>query len=435
MRRILGHHSIASWNKLEHSMWFDPALYGLSTLFALGASSLSSIPLYREWGQMALWAYLSAFVISLCMTRMARIAPSVRARLILAALVVVGAAVVPMALEISWRFDGGPQALHVQPEVVVIEHAAHEVATGHDPYQARMSHGELMGRVPGLPDYEAFFPYLPAMALFGLPSTTAMPRGIGDARVWFFLVTALVVAMALWRLPVGQRRRLRAVQVMLVLPWAALTIATGGDDLPIIALLLLAVVLTAQKRPLWAGLVLGLVSAMKFTAWPLALFLLLAARDRDERKRPGIMAAGLLSVSVPLVLITLVANPRTFVANVVLFPLGLSGVSSPAGSALPGHIVVSLIPSVHRIFPLLCAVIGVSYLVWWIRSHRPDSVVAVCRLAGWALLIAILLAPATRVGYLMYPLNFFVWSWLLTEPSQSELLSEDRLLTRYSAAA
>ena len=33
------------------------------------------------------------------------------------------------------------------------------------------------------------------------------------------------------------------------------------------------------------------------------------------------------------------------------------------------------------------------------------------------LLVAILLAPATRIGYLLYPLNFFVWSWMLTGES------------------
>ncbi len=27
--------------------------------------------------------------------------------------------------------------------------------------------------------------------------------------------------------------------------------------------------------------------------------------------------------------------------------------------------------------------------------------------------VAILLAPATRVGYLLYPVDFFVWAWLL----------------------
>ena len=27
--------------------------------------------------------------------------------------------------------------------------------------------------------------------------------------------------------------------------------------------------------------------------------------------------------------------------------------------------------------------------------------------------IAILVAPATRIGYLLYPVDFFVWAWLL----------------------
>ena len=43
-----------------------------------------------------------------------------------------------------------------------------------------------------------------------------------------------------------------------------------------------------------------------------------------------------------------------------------------------------------------------------------------CEVAGWALLIAILLAPATRIGYLIYPMNLFVWSWML-RPSPDEI--------------
>ena len=236
-------------------------------------------------------------------------------------------------------------------------------------------------------------------------------------------------------LPVGSRRRLRALQVVMVMPWAALTMATGGDDLPIIALLLVAVVLTARRHPLWAGLVLGLVSSMKFTAWPLTILLLFAARDSDDQRRPGIMAAAIAGVSIPLVIVTLIANPKTFIANVVAFPLGLSGVASPAGSALPGHIFVSLVPSSHRIFPVVCALVGIAYLIGWMRRHRPSTVSEICRLAGWILLIAIALAPATRVGYLMYPLNFFVWSWMLSKPTTDELLSENCLLGPYSAAA
>ena len=49
--------------------------------------------------------------------------------------------------------------------------------------------------------------------------------------------------------------------------------------MPIVAFLLLAMVLAQRRRPGWAGIVLGIVSAMKFTAWPLAALALFAARD------------------------------------------------------------------------------------------------------------------------------------------------------------
>ena len=34
------------------------------------------------------------------------------------------------------------------------------------------------------------------------------------------------------------------------------------------------------------------------------------------------------------------------------------------------------------------------------------------RVTGWVMLVAILLAPATRVGYLLYPINLFLWAWM-----------------------
>jgi hypothetical protein len=50
----------------------------------------------------------------------------------------------------------------------------------------------------------------------------------------------------------------------------------------------------------------------------------------------------------------------------------------------------------------------------------------VARLTGWFMLIAILLAPATRVGYLLYPINLFVWAWMMRrseEPGDPLVLS------------
>jgi hypothetical protein len=157
---------------------------------------------------------------------------------------------------------------------------------------------------------------------------------------------------------------------------------------------------------------------MKFTAWPLAALALYAARDRDGRRVPGRMLIGIVLCSLPLVVVTLLADPRTFVANVIEFPLGLSGVASPAGSALPGHILITAFPSVHRIFPVIAAVVGAIVFARYLWRTPPTSASKVCQVAGVVLLVAIALAPATRIGYLLYPLNFFVWSWMLTsDPS------------------
>ena len=339
----------------------------------------------------------------------------------LSALVFVGAVVAPLACEVVWRFEVSPQSLHVQPEVTVVERAATELSVGQDPYRARVVDGLLIGRVPGLPAYESFFPYLPAMTAFGLPAATSLPNQLTDARLYFVLVTVASVLAALWALRrVDAERRLRAAQVAIVLPWAALTMVTGGDDLPIVGFLLVGVVLAQRRRPGWAGLVFGLVSAMKFTAWPLALLALFAARDREGRRRPLRMLGGILVVAAPLVLLFGAWGPSAFVANVVAFPLGLSGVASPAGSALPGHLLVSHVPSIHHAYTVLAALGGALALALYLWRRPPGDVAKVCQVAGWTLLVAIMLAPATRIGYLLYPLNLFVWSWMLTPRATEE---------------
>ena len=56
------------------------------------------------------------------------------------------------------------------------------------------------------------------------------------------------MALVLCRGPT--ERKVRALQVLTVLPTAALPLATGGDDMPIVAFLLLAMVLAQRRRPL-----------------------------------------------------------------------------------------------------------------------------------------------------------------------------------------
>lgn len=414
---------LGPWRHRLSPEQFDVALYAGSALFALLASFKSTIPLYRQWGQLAVGPYLLGTGLAAILAVRARRRSVTPLRWWLAGLVLIGAVVVPLGFEVAWRFGSSDQSLHVQPEVVVIERAAAAATSGHDPYQAIVVDGRLYGGIAGLPAYEAFFPYLPAMAAFGLPAASGIDHRATDARIAFLLVTLLAAAMALWLARASSEQRLRALQTLVVLPWAALTLATGGDDLPVIALLMVAMVLAQRRRPGWSGVLLGVASAMKFTAWPLAVLALFAAVDSSGRRRPLRMLGAMVATAIPLSLWALLAGPKRFVANVVLFPLGLAGVESPAGSALPGHVIVTALPSLHRIFPIMAALIGAVVLAAFLRRRPPTDAIGASRLAGWVMLIAILLAPATRVGYLMYPLNMMVWSWMLTEEERAEELA------------
>ena len=426
----------------------DAALYAASALFAAITALFAGITLYAQWGEMAVGPYVAASVASALTAnhhrrrRMAatpdrgggaRPAPEPRPggenwrplRIWIFVFVLIGATLVPLALEIVWRSDGTNASSHVQPEVAVVEQAGDRVAQGKNPYQLEERDGHVVSSVPGQPTYESFFPYLPLMTVFGLPASTKGPLRLTDARIFFSLFTLVVtaVALVLCRGPTGPK--VRTLQVLTVLPTAALPLATGGDDMVVVALLLLAMVLAQQRRPGWSGVVLGVASSMKFTAWPLAALALFAARGRDGRRSPGRMALGMLVVAAPVVTPFIFRNPHDFLENVILFPLGLAGVASPAASPLPGHALVSAFPHLHRIFPITAAVVGGAILLRHLLRHPPQSAGAVCTLTGWVMTVAILLAPATRIGYVLYPINFFVWGHLLSGVDAREELAAE----------
>lgn len=404
----------------------DALLYGAAALFAGATALFSTIALYRVWGEFAVGPYLAALAVSIHLVRRRRrgedggVGPRrARGRLWLLLFVFLGATVAPLAVEVALRSDGDPSA-HVQPEVVVIEQGGIRLAHGQHLYHAVVSDGHVVSAVRGEPSYEAFFPYLPLMAAFGLPASTHHPVRLTDARIFFSLVTLLVLASALLLCRWPREGKLRTLQFLAVLPTAALPLATGGDDMPIVAFLLLAMVLAQRRRPGASGLVLGVVSAMKFTAWPLAALALFAARDRDGRRAPGRMALGMAAVAGPVVVPFVLQNPHAFVVNVILFPLGLAGVASPAASPLPGHLLVTAFPSLHRVLPLTVAAVGGAALVRHLLRRPPTTAAEATSLAAWVMLVAIVFAPATRIGYLVYPIDFFVWAHLLREADRTE---------------
>jgi hypothetical protein len=425
--RLLGRAArvAASWSAEER----DAVLYAAAALFAIITFQASSIALYRQWGELAVGPYAVGAVASAVAARRARRKAAAAAeapgagvmttpasptwhwttsRTVIFLIVFVGATLGPLALEVLWG--------NVQDEVKVVEQSGSRLAH-HRALYPNVDEGHAhVTAPPGEPAYDAYNPYLPLMSLFGLPSSTKAPRRLTDARVAFSLITILVVvaALALCRGPTGPR--VLSLQAMTVFPTAALPLATGGDDVPIAALLLLGLVLLQKRRPLGAGIVLGVAASMKVTAWPLAFLALLVATDRDGNRgrRPSLFVlAGLAGVMLPSILPTFVGNPSGFIDNVVRFPLGLAGISSPAASPLLGHAIVSWFPGIHRLFTVVVAAVGGLVLLFVLVRHTPRTASDLSRLLGWVMLVAIVVAPATRIGYLLYPVDFFVWSWLL----------------------
>ena len=413
--------------------WRDAALYGISGLFAVLTATWAGIPLYRQWGLMAFGPYLAggAFMAAVAWRRGPRRDESTTtarryrvARISACVVVFAGATVVPLTMEVIWRSEGHA-ADHVQPEVIVVEQAGVAAVNGHDPYRVIDRNGHILIHQQAVPVYELYYPYLPGMVIFGFSSGSKVEARLADARLQFLIFTILVGGFALSRLRARRDVRARALQVLTVLPTAALPLATGGDDMPVIALMLLGLVALQRRRPLLAGLALGAASSLKFTAWPLAFLALWAARDLYRSRAVGRYVIGFVAIAGPVVAPFALSNPSAFVDNVIRFPLGLAGVASPAASPLPGHLLVSAVPGVHKPYVVAVIIVGAALLLWRLKVRPPKTAADVSLLTGWVMLIALLLAPATRVGYLLYPANLFVWAYVLRRAATPVDLAPD----------
>jgi hypothetical protein len=394
----------------------DGFFFAGSAVFAVSLWSASDLSPHRDWGRDSYVGYVACALAALVLVRL-RPRRVLRARVVLTAVCFVLVAFVPMVLMIRARAETTGEQ-HVLPEVAVIERAGSRLVHGRDPFVAEVIGNRLIGQVPGVPRYEAFFPYFPAMTIFGLPSTIPGLGAIGDGRLWMALVTVGLLFGGLWLARAPPNRALRAAQVLCVLPTGAIFLAGGGDDLPILAICLVGLAALLRRRPLAAGVAFGIAMSMKLTAWPLAALCLFVVRDSDGRRVAGRFAAIIALIVAAFVIPFAIWNPRTFVVNTIGFPLGLLSVNSPAASPLPGHVIATLVPGAHRALLLATAIVGSPVLVWWLWRRPPRSVADACRLTAVIAIVVMCLAPATRVGYVVYPVNLLVWSWLLAPTTE-----------------
>ena len=285
---------------------------------------------------------------------------------------------------------------------------------------------------PYLPAHEVTYwkdynPYLPVMALFGLPYVAGFPGQAGNSGVWLALATMVVLGGAFWTAtPAGSQRRrqaLIATAIAVSSPVIALNLAVITTDPPVLAFMLLSLALAARReRTIWAAAALATACVLKDTAW-LAIPVMIALYwCRDGRRAAVRFTVALLAAAVVLIAVlapatlTSLAAMKAMIRDTVLFPLGLTTYKTPAESLLPGHLLTQMGTAGHvlSVGLLLAAglAVAVSLFIWPLRDVRA----AAWRLAiGLTLMFA--LGPDVRFGYFLYPLGLAGWL-ALTAPAQ-----------------
>jgi hypothetical protein len=291
----------------------------------------------------------------------------------------------------------------------------------------------------------AYNPYLPVMALFGLPGALGVP---GGTRPWLIAATFLLLYLTFrvmlsrgdarsgsdartgWRgrAACGARTGSGAVETAafwLACPIMAFPLAEGITDPPVIALICLSLALlatserTADRRArradmVAAAAVLGVACAMKYTAWPALAIIAVMVVTRDGTRTAVRFTAAVLAVAGGLIVAlapTALRHPASILANTVAYPLGLTSAKSPAQSPLPGHLLATLGSGGHLAALVLLAAAGITTVASLV-IRPPATPAAAARRVAIGLTALFALSPATRFGYFIYPIALYTWAWL-----------------------
>ncbi|KUN58461.1 hypothetical protein AQJ46_43105 [Streptomyces canus] len=370
-----------------------------------GALSLSSTtPTHRAWGGMAGVGYLLAAAAACC-------TPRRHALRVSGLLALVGAVLLPLLFLVLTG--------QAQSEVTVIEHSADLLIHTGSPY---LPHPRRVI------DYN---PYLPGMALLGLPrallgdgnSVTAL---LDDGRIWCaaVFVSCLIAGQRVLRTSVvGVEGRWQpeatspgtAMTILIASPFVALPLCVSGVDLPLIGACCLGLALAARGRPVAAGVVLAFACSLKWPAWPAVPVALTTLVSLYGGRAAARCAGVALAVTAALILPGVLRAPRTIAVQVLAFPTGRAKVATPAASPLPGRLLASVGPGGWAAAVALLALSAAVMVVSLVRRPPTDAVQSADRLAI-GLTMAFALAPASRFGYFELPVVLSVWTRLACAP-------------------
>ncbi|WP_066929447.1 glycosyltransferase 87 family protein [Streptomyces sp. NBRC 110611] len=378
----------------DRRRWDRRGAWALGWLAAAGWAGafpvVSALTTHRTWGLCAAVGYVLAAAAVWWL-------PGRRARAASVVLALAGAVVVPLLLLVL----SGAQ----QSEVGVIERSMTQLLATGSPY---------LPDPRGLADYN---PYLPGMALLGLPRAvfgegTWVTALLGDARVWCAVVFlgCLAAGRAVLR-TAGRSPYGLGMAALIASPVVALPLCVSGVDLPLTGVCCLALACAARGRVLGAGAALALACSFKWTAWPalpVALAVLACLYGwRAAARCLAVAGAGAAVLIVPGALLT----PAAMVEHVLAFPTGRGAVPTPAGSPLPGHLLAGLGPGGWLAAVVLLGAAALA-VAGSLVVRPPAGVVAGADRLALGLTAAFLLAPAGRFGYLALPVVLVVWSRL-----------------------
>lgn len=336
------------WRTLDNAaggLALDLGLYAVSATFAAITAVTSTLLPHRAWGAVAAVGYLLATLTVIAQLLLRRRSPTSRLTGLPARWAVTGLTwATTTLLPLAWQSidRAGGRTDRAQEEVLVVEHAGSRLLEHGTPYLGP----DAIAALPPGEQLMGYTPYQPGMAMFGLPRAL-LDTWWTDSRVWFAVGTALALALAVAALrgtpitagqatPAATQRRdaalLRGVQAATVLPICALTLATGGDDLPVLALCLLALAFAAADRPGRAGLAVGLAGALKLFAWPVALVLIAWGLTRRAGAR---VAAGAIGLPIAALLPALLVDRDALTENVLRFPSATGWSPAPRSPRSP----------------------------------------------------------------------------------------------------
>jgi hypothetical protein len=385
--------------------------------FAAALAVASGQPIERCWGTWAAIGYATAAAITAAPRRRGRQAP--------AAVALGCAAACSTVVPLAWQAFAGLPSGAGEGSLTVIAQAGGQL----------LRHGTPYLPAAGLTHVLAYDPYEPLMAVFGLPNAAGLTGWPANPRLWLALAGTAGVYLA-FRIPCAPpRQALRSTALALASPVLALPLATGGTDLPVIALLCVALAL-AERAPRRAALAAGMACALKAFGWPavpVIAALLAAARGTRVGWRftttAAITAVAAMAAAAPAALF----HAGATVQNAILFPLGLTSHRSPAASPLPGHLLAAAGPA-GKWAALAPLAMAVAASAWWLARRPPRTARSAAVLLAAGLAVAVTLAPAARWGYYAYPLALLGWLRLSAPPGGHSYSSERAVATPSASA-